>query len=88
VFRSFELLEELADRIELEIARNFETNGCDCKVLLLGMSSLFQSEAEKMVDCGLERNPAALHLVTEKAGNIVIEGQSGSHIMMITSKTS
>ena len=50
------------------------------------MSSLFQSEAEKMVDCGLERNPAALHLVTEKAGNIVIEGQSGSHIMMITTR--
>lgn len=88
MFWSFEVLQELADRIELETGGNFEANGFDNKALLWGMGSLSQSEAEKMVDCGLKRNPAALHLVTEKAGDIVVNGQSRSHIMMLLNKAS
>ena len=47
-----------------------------------------QAVTEQVVHCAFERTAGAPHLLLDKAGNIVVDGKSGSHIMMLRDKTS
>jgi hypothetical protein len=47
-----------------------------------------QAPAEQVVHCPLERIAGAPNLLLDKAGYIIVNGKSGSHIMMLYYKAS
>ena len=54
----------------------------------LGISAGGQALAEQGVDGALEGVAGAADLFLDQAGNVVVEGEGGSHIMMLPSKAS
>jgi len=47
-----------------------------------------QSKAQQPIDRSFERIPGAFDLVFQEHGNIVVNGKSGSHILMLLWKAS
>ena len=55
---------------------------------LLGSSRGSETEAQELVDSAFEGIAGAFGLVLNQAGDVIIEGERGAHIMMLRLKTS
>jgi hypothetical protein len=86
--RTFDMVEQRTDVIVSE-ARLWTTQSAGRHLKgrrRLDRLALGQGCAQVLIDDNFERPPAMTGLSLEACGNILIEGQGGSHVMMLQSK--
>ena len=87
--RSFQCFDQLLDVLIFGSQARVQRDGRHHEPLLLfGLSRRGEAEAQEMVDGSFERIAGAFGFVLNQARNIVIEGECGSHIMMLRRKAS
>lgn len=87
--RPFERFKQILNLFITRTETEVHGNGGDNKSLFgLWMPTSREAAAEQIVDGALERAAGAAGFFLHKASNIVVESESGSHIMMLSGKTS
>ena len=86
--RTFQSLEELSHIVVVQTGRQSQFPRHHLERFAFGTIGRGQSEAEKVIHHGFERGAGAPGLLLNKTGNVVIERESGAHIMMLSLKTS
>lgn len=82
-------LEKFGDTVVAEPWRQAHRNRRNHKRLSgLRIAAGGQAPAQQVVHRALERVAGAPHLFLHQAGNIVVDGKCGSHIMMLGDKAS
>lgn len=81
--RAFQFIEQLRNIVVVKPVRQPQFSGSDHEWLLRRPLRSHHSQTKKAVDHRLERGAGPPALFVQEAGNIVIEGKGGSHIMMI-----
>ena len=82
---TFDLLQELADVVELKAGAQAEIPRWDAKRFRRRrLAARGQASTQELVDGFLEGTAGASPLRLELGENVVVEGQGGSHIMMLT----
>lgn len=89
MIRPFNCFEKVGDAVVAQPGRETHLVGRHHKPLSgLRITAGSQAPAEQVVHGALERVAGAAHLFPHKASNIVVEGEGGSHIMMLDKKAS
>jgi len=89
VIRPFNCFEKIGDAVVAQPGRETHLAGRHHKSLSgLRIAAGSQAPAEQVVHGPLERIAGAPDLLLHKAGYIVVDGKSGSHIMMLSYKAS
>lgn len=82
--RAFQSIEEFLDSLIARSQSSAKWIGSDYEPLLLfRLAHGGEAEAKKVIDSAFEGFAGALGLVLDQAGDIVIEGEGGTHIMML-----
>lgn len=87
--RSFHLLDERADFVEVHARQRFQPEGREFDSFTrLDGSLTRQPIAERFIHGFLEGLPGFAHATIKLGPELIVNGQSGSHIMMLAHKTS
>lgn len=82
--RSFQRFDQLFDVLVPASQSRAERNRCDDKPpFLLRFSGGREAEAQEMVDGAFEGIAGAFGFILNQAGDVVIESESSTHIMML-----
>ena len=85
--RTFHLFQELSNVVVIEAGAKAEITSVDLKGLLLFHTILpGQAGTQSLVDRVLKGTSGLPHHVPELRGYVFVEGQGGSHIMMLAKK--
>jgi len=77
----FQFLQKLCDTVAISYPKRKRRH---LEGLGLGFSPrIHQAEAEQTIDGGLEGVARLTHLLLDQHGDVVVDRESGSHIMMI-----
>lgn len=79
--RPFEFFQKLGDLVAVPYPKGKGRHDKGLGASFL--SRVHQAEAEQPIDGGLEGFAGAPLLLLHKPGNIIVDGQSGAHIMML-----
>ena len=86
---TFYFLEKLGNTVVAESWRQAHRNRGNHEGLYgLRIAAGCQAPAQQRIHRALERAPGAPHLFLHEGGDIVVEGERGSHIMMLARKAS
>lgn len=87
--RSFQRFDQLFDVLVPGSQSRAERNRCHDKApFLLGFSRGCEAQAQEMIDRAFEGVAGAFGFVLNQAGDVVIEGERGAHVMMLGRKAS
>ena len=86
--RAFQNVEQFPNIVVAEAVGQTELARSDAEGLSRRALCGHQSETKEVVDHFFERSAGSPAFLVEKAGDVVIERQSGSHIMMLLLWTS
>ena len=87
--RAFSRLDEILNLVVARSQARVQGNGSDNKALTrLWLPRSSQAKAQQAIDGPFEGISRAAHLLFHELGYVVVDGKSGSHIMMLCYKAS
>jgi len=85
MIRPFDRLNQVFDCLVAGSQPGADRQGCHNEWLAPFSIAVRQTLAEKIVHGGFEGGAGAAQLLPYQSGYVVVEGESGSHIMMLSS---
>lgn len=82
--RAFQRFDQILDLVVAQSFPQSERQRCHNEWLARFSIAVRQALAQKIVHGGLEGAAGAAQLLPNQSGYVVVEGESGSHIMMLS----